>query len=314
MNTQSLMIRRITPWLCTVVVSWSFGFWFNQQFPTPDGQWLRWLYEHKKERLISSRGKPRLIILGGSGTFFGIDSELLEKQLGFTVVNAGVHAGLGLNATLNLFIQEIQSGDQVVIIPEYGMLVNPNGVGELSSMLGGAISRPTLGARTPLQVLEEGLAAGRPGLTSIAFTLNRITGSTQHQKGYDQLMNRYGDAQQIPEGQFSVAPVWRSGRQNPSPHGLNQLRSFRQQVEEKGGQLTIALPWLLAKPEPENKFQIQQDLQVLQEIAPVLFNSETLNAQSDVSLFSDTAYHLSVKGRRIRTQELAEQLKVRLQP
>jgi hypothetical protein len=84
-------------------------------------------------------------------------------------------------------------------------------------------------------------------------------------------------------------------------------------VESKGAQLTLALPWLLAKSEPENMAQLQKSLQDLQEIAPVLFNPETLNVQSDVSLFSDTAYHLSIKGRRIRTLELADQLKVHLQ-
>jgi hypothetical protein len=197
-STIKYLIQRSTPWVGMILVSWSLGFWFNQTFLTPDVQWLKWLYDHKRERLITTQGQPRIIILGGSGTFFGIDSEILEKNLDLTVVNAGVHAGLGLNTTLNLFIQEIKPGDQVILISEYGMLVNSSGVGELSSTLAGAISRPTLGARTPLQALEQGFAAGRPGLRSIAFTLNKLTGSQQDQKGYDQLVTRYGVLKKSP--------------------------------------------------------------------------------------------------------------------
>jgi hypothetical protein len=305
--------QRITLCLGTILMTWAIGLYVNQQFPTPDSQWLKWLYEQKRSRFRATQDRPRLIILGGSGTFFGIDSELLEQQLARPVVNAGVHAGLGLNATLNLFMQEVKAGDQVVVIPEYGMLGSQNGVGELSALLGSAIGHPTLGARTPTQVIEEGFAAGRPGLKSIAYTLNQVGGMTQDKKGYAQLMNRYGDAQEIPQGQFKEAPAWRADRKQSSVHSIQQLHQFRQQLAARGAQLTIALPWLLAKPEPETDAMLRSHLQVLQEIAPVVTNPETLNAQSDVSLFSDTAYHLSVKGRKLRSQELADQLKHRFQ-
>jgi hypothetical protein len=306
-------LRRIGLWTGTVFFFWVMGLWYHQKILTPESEWMKWLYEGKRSRLLAHQGQPRLIIVGGSGTFFGIDSELLEKQLGIIVVNGGTHAGLGLNGTLNLFMPEIQRGDHVIVIPEYGMLSTANGIGDLAAPMGGAISRPALGARTPLQVVEEGFAAGRPGLRAIAYYLNRVVQGTQNESGYIRAMNRYGDATQIPQGQFSSAPNWRADRMKPSPHCLRELRRFRGEVEARGGQLTIGLPWHLAKPEPETQAQLQQTLQLLTEIAPVMVNPVTLNSQSDVSLFSDTAYHLSQKGRTLRTQELAAQLKVRLQ-
>jgi hypothetical protein len=308
-----LIMKRILIWCGTVLFFWSIGLWFHRVILTPETEWIKWLYDGKRSRLIETKGQPRVIILGGSGIFFGVDSALLEKQLGFAIINGGTHAGLGLNATLNLFLPDIQKGDRIVLIAEYGMLSDADGIGDLAAPTGGAIARPTLGARSALQAIEQGFAAGRPGLRAIGYQLNRWIDGTQHESGYIRAMNVYGDATKIPEGQFKSAPSWRADRMSPSPHSLAQLRRFRQEVEARGAQLTIGLPWLLAQPEPATQAQLQQTLQVLNEIAPVIMNPTTLNAQSDVTLFSDTAYHLSPKGRSLRSQELADQLKRRFQ-
>jgi hypothetical protein len=307
------IVQRILLWCGTVFLFWSIGLWFHRVILTPETEWIKWLYEGKRSRLIENKDQPRVILLGGSGTFFGVDSPLLEKQLGLPIINGGTHAGLGLNATLNLFLPDIQKGDQIVLIAEYGMLSNSDGIGDLAAPTGGAISRPTLGARMPMQSIEQGFAAGRPGLRAIAYQLNRWMNGTLKESGYIRAMNAYGDATQIPAGTFKSAPSWRTDRVTPSPHSLAQLRRFRQEVEARGAQFTIGLPWLLAQPEPETQAQLQHTFQVLNEIAPVMVNPTTLNAQSDVTLFSDTAYHLSLKGRKLRSQELADQLKRRFQ-
>ena len=305
----SLFIKTIQ-WTGIVIFAWSLGFWFNRYFPSPDAEWLKFLYEKKQAMLTQNTSKPRLIIMGGSGTFFGIDSELMEQRLKMTVINAGMHAGLGLNVTLDLFEEYIQPGDQILLIPEYGLLVNSTGMGELGPTISGAISRPTIGARTLEQMVEQVFSSGRPGLKAVAYTINQKFGLIQETRGYTALVNQHGDAKELPTSHYRAAPSWKADRSDFSNYSLQELQQFRQRVNARGGHMTISLPWLLAKDEVQTTNQLRRNLALLQTISPVVTHLKTLNATSDVSLFSDTAYHLSVKGRQARSEELVGQLKV----
>ncbi|GAB3040186.1 hypothetical protein [Spirosoma pulveris] len=73
----------------------------------------------KQNRAESLKDRPRLLLVGGSGTAFGIDSKLLEDSLHISVVNLAIHAGLGLPFMLNQVQSIAHSGDVVLLTPEY---------------------------------------------------------------------------------------------------------------------------------------------------------------------------------------------------
>lgn len=77
-----------------------------------------------KERLLDRAASPRVVLVGGSGLAFGVDSPTLEQALGrdARVVNMGLHAGLGLEFMMNETLQSLRSGDTVVLSPEYDVL------------------------------------------------------------------------------------------------------------------------------------------------------------------------------------------------
>ena len=77
-----------------------------------------------KERLLKEAPSPRLVLVGGSGLAFGIDSPTLEQALGgrYSVVNMGLHAGLGLDFMLNEALDGLREGDVVVLSPEYDIV------------------------------------------------------------------------------------------------------------------------------------------------------------------------------------------------
>lgn len=74
-------------------------------------------FREKRERLEKIEGK-KLIIVGGSSVAFGIRCDLIEKQLGLSVVNWGLYAPLGSRTMLEFCFDEIQAGDIVVFSPE----------------------------------------------------------------------------------------------------------------------------------------------------------------------------------------------------
>ena len=71
----------------------------------------------KVDRLKDTKG-PRVIVRGGSYAAFGIDSKLIERELGMPCVNFGLYAAFGLKPMLDLSLKHIHSGDIVVIAPE----------------------------------------------------------------------------------------------------------------------------------------------------------------------------------------------------
>ena len=71
-----------------------------------------------KSRLLRDTPFPRIILVGGSNVAFGIDSELMEQELGIPVINDGLHVALGI-APINEIRKNLKPGDIVIISLEY---------------------------------------------------------------------------------------------------------------------------------------------------------------------------------------------------
>lgn len=72
-----------------------------------------------KVALLEDTPGPRIVLVGGSGIAFGVDSALMERELpGYSVVNFGMYAALGTTVMLDLSQPYVREGDIVVLIPE----------------------------------------------------------------------------------------------------------------------------------------------------------------------------------------------------
>lgn len=67
---------------------------------------------------LESIEEDKIVIVGGSSTAFGYDSEMIEKYTGMPVVNMGVYAALGTKIMLELTEPYIKEGDVVILAPE----------------------------------------------------------------------------------------------------------------------------------------------------------------------------------------------------
>src|SRR5690606_24846100 len=72
-------------------------------------------------------GRPLTVFSGGSTTAFQIDSDLLFREFGAYNVNAGFHAGMGLDGTVALATDFLKSGDRLVLMTEPSMLADGGG-------------------------------------------------------------------------------------------------------------------------------------------------------------------------------------------
>lgn len=71
----------------------------------------------KTERLDTVPGR-RVVVIGGSSVAFGIDSKLIESELGIPCVNFGLYAAFGLKPMLDLAEDRLHEGDIVIVAPE----------------------------------------------------------------------------------------------------------------------------------------------------------------------------------------------------
>lgn len=74
--------------------------------------------KYKYKKLYDTKGK-KIVLIGGSACVFGVDSELMEKELSdYKVVNFGMYAALGSRFMLDLAADSISDGDIVIFMPE----------------------------------------------------------------------------------------------------------------------------------------------------------------------------------------------------
>jgi signal peptidase I len=70
---------------------------------------------NNKLETLRQTESPKIILVGNSNLSFGIDSPLLEKEMGMPVVNLGLHGALGNRFHENMAKINIQPGDIVVV-------------------------------------------------------------------------------------------------------------------------------------------------------------------------------------------------------
>lgn len=73
-----------------------------------------------KFRILMETNEPKIIVVAGSSSAFGLRQEMLEEASGYKVVNLGLHAGFGHIFCSELAKANINEGDIVLLGYEYG--------------------------------------------------------------------------------------------------------------------------------------------------------------------------------------------------
>lgn len=71
-----------------------------------------------KERILAETPSPKIVIIGGSASAFGPESDAISHAFGMPVVNMGLNAAMELDYTLNQVDEDLLDGDILLICPE----------------------------------------------------------------------------------------------------------------------------------------------------------------------------------------------------
>jgi len=73
----------------------------------------------KLDKLKSVKKKTKIVVIGGSNASFGIDTGLMERQLGVPVVNLALHGGLPMKYIIEQAKPFLNKGDILILSKEY---------------------------------------------------------------------------------------------------------------------------------------------------------------------------------------------------
>ncbi len=71
-----------------------------------------------KHNRLEDTDEPKIVLVGGSNLPFGIDSAMIEREIGMEVVNFGLYAALGTKTNMDLSKANINECDIVILVPE----------------------------------------------------------------------------------------------------------------------------------------------------------------------------------------------------
>ncbi|MCF0074508.1 hypothetical protein LZD49_28745 [Dyadobacter sp. CY261] len=264
-----------------------------------------------KHKRLEQTPSPRIIFIGGSNLSFGLDSKKIEEQLQIPVVNAGLHAAIGMKYYLNDIKPYIRKGDLVILSPEYGQFYTDAFYGrtELVCVL--------------FDVYREGqmhldfrhwcrLLKFIPGYAVSKLKPTKKRSKNQTISVYDRkAFNEHGDAfihWNLPRKYIKPAsPI--SADEQVSGEVVSFIEDFEDHVNSLSADFLIVPPAYQSSSYANHAAIIDSVMQALAKAdLPVISMPEKY--RFDDSLFFDTYYHLTKPGIDIRTRMLIDDLRM----
>ncbi len=266
-----------------------------------------------KEQLARRTQPPRVLLAGGSGVAFGMDSPELARRIDRPVVNLGLHAGLGLPYMTSQAQALARPGDTVVLCFEYEHYTHYAAARELPNATfynPGQLWRHWTWADLKYW-LDHGLNyLGRTARKS----QRRLFKPVEHPNPpYTRSsFNAFGDVTAhwaMPDPDTgSIQP---SLRYDPAHLAdvIDRLNAMAARLERRGVRVCLMLPAYPRRLLDANRHAIQaiqRDLRADLEL-PLLNSAES--AAMDEGMFYDTVYHLNRRGVTARVDRWAPALR-----
>lgn len=264
--------------------------------------------------LLKTVPSPRIILVGGSNVSFGLDAELMQRQLGIPVINDGLHAGLGI-VPLRELQEHIRPGDVIIISLEYSMFSSESIMEGDQAFLSDWIEYSPRRIRFLADPWKQA-----PGLyaTMLQRKVNRQVNTVLFGGSLDEVRSVFRGTQYNANGDFIGHLHEESMRRRKVPsvpypveHIQDQifvfLEAFQRTAREKGAEVYFEAPASrrtncrnTGEASLANFFRTFEERSSI----PVLTPLEELCLPD--KYFFDTAYHLNAEGRQRRTERLIE--------
>ena len=294
-----------------VLLAWGFG------LPAQYGDTFMGELKYKVELLKNTPG-PRIILVGGSGVAFGVDSTLMERELpGYSVVNFGMYAALGTTVMLDLSEPYIREGDIVILIPEHQAQTLSDWF-DPAVMWQGLDGAFDLLPQLPGDKLAQ-LTGTLPEFAGQKFAY-AVKGEPPRPQGVYRRdsFNERGDVvnplcarNEMPSGYDANTPI-RFDPDMVTEEFARRVRDYARAVTEKGAVLWYGFCPMNARAVEGAAADIDAFYEALQEKLSLPLAGNPHNFILDAGWFYDTNFHPNSSGKIVYTRELIRAIKAML--
>jgi hypothetical protein len=197
-----------------------------------------------KMKAAESAPRPKLVLVGASGTFYGIKAETIRRELRVPTVNLGLTAGFGPHYIIENAKRVLEPGDTALLTLEYVVLFHrpdlaPYALDYVYSRDPGYISTlpPAERLILPLQMSPFRLAYG---------LLNRVHPLEMSHPDLPKLAKPLGDGVLPPEvtkdGEERLATLFPFSAAGPDPEKLRKVSEFAAWCKVRGVRLMLSYP------------------------------------------------------------------------
>jgi hypothetical protein len=299
-------------------------FLFQLGVPTQikgDAAWIDFLYTTKSQ-IARSISSPKLLVVSGSNSLFGISCKTIHDRLEMGCVNFGTHAGISVDYMLYRTKAVAQPGDTVILPLEYSVYTD-NGQPR-------DVFIDYVVSRDPKYLLSLNPISISKFIFGISFDRLKTGIITKFNPKPDQFyiqtpyhpdhINEYGDqtynlvtniAEKQAQALDQIQPMTQLVYYIQSSYGMKRIQEFVTWCHKHNIQVlatwpnTVWFEFYRGKTQTEYWQSIKDFYHRIQ--VPVLGQPEDF--MYDKSLFFDTLYHLNDQGVNKRTQQLIVLLK-----
>lgn len=289
--------------------------------PAPSAKWYDDLVDIKT-RIARGSPSPKLLMVGGSGTLFGIRAEKIQAELGKPTVNFGLFADISLPVILNMAYSVARPGDLVVLALEYRMFtydrLHPQPsfrdyvLGSNRDVLSQLpyLDRLAVAAAIPPDTLRKSYRQKRAGIDPYPGNSNYSAAT----------INKFGD-----ETSFPDTPVARAQLESMAVPGVVErslvtgfpegndawdvLEDFLVKCRQAGIRVVATFPNLMDNASYRDRLPGADQITAFYRGQHVPILGGPRDALFADTLFYDHIYHMNEKGRELRTAKLIDLLR-----
>lgn len=263
--------------------------------------------------LTAGTNAPRYLLAGGSSAAFAVDGERLRSRYGIPLVNFGLHAGMEAPFLIAIAAREARPGDTLIVAMEPDLLTSPFTAPDLAAQMGLALGEPRLIRASDITGQPVGWVDSVISLRPGAYHAFTLLGKIALRKP----LYRYAPPEVHASGwqeahDFRDFPLVQPGRARLSADGRALLAALARWGKGADVSVICSLPWSCVEPVAADPYRRASAafLREVLEFVPAL-KDPTLGVHAVREHFADTGWHLTPAGAQVRTDALAEQLKLR---
>lgn len=262
-----------------------------------------------KYRILLETNEPKIIVVAGSSSAFGLDQAMLEEASGYKVVDLGLHAGFGYLFYSEMAKSNINEGDIVLLGYEYGW-EKESGFDQLGADL------IMTGFDDNIEMYT--LIPPRKWKTVVGylFTFARDKNSYKPMTGIysreafdsetgQMTMVRDYNIEYTPEehGTVDISNV------TISENSIKYLKDFKEFIERKGATVYFIAPPLLIDCVVCDYGEFDRLKELEEEQIGIPYISDPVAYLYPSGLISNTIHHCNSAGEKVRTEMLIEDLR-----